>query len=56
MFALNAASGAILKDFVSGGACQAGAAISGGTVYWGSGYQAAIGLTPNDKLYALAPQ
>jgi polyvinyl alcohol dehydrogenase (cytochrome) len=56
MFALNAASGAILRDFVSGGACQAGAAISGGTVYWGSGYQAAIGLTPNDKLYALAPQ
>ena len=56
MFALNAASGAILRDFVSGGACQAGAAISGGTVYWGSGYQAAIGLTPNNKLFALAPQ
>lgn len=55
MFALNAASGAILRDFASGGACQAGAAISGGTVYWGSGYQAAFGLTPNDKLYALSP-
>lgn len=56
MFALNAASGAILRDFVSGGACQAGAAIANGTVYWGSGYQTAFGLTPNDKLYALAPQ
>jgi polyvinyl alcohol dehydrogenase (cytochrome) len=56
MFALSAASGAILRDFASGGACQAGAAISGGTVYWGSGYQTAFGLTPNDKLFALAPQ
>ena len=56
MFALNAQTGAILRDFVSGGACQAGAAISGGTVYWGSGYQTAFGLTPNNKLFALAPQ
>jgi polyvinyl alcohol dehydrogenase (cytochrome) len=56
MYALNAASGAILRDFVSGGACQAGAAISGGTAYWGSGYQTAFGLTPNNKLFALSPQ
>jgi len=56
MFALDARTGAILRDFVSGGACQAGAAISGGNVYWGSGYQAAFGLTPNNKLFALAPQ
>jgi polyvinyl alcohol dehydrogenase (cytochrome) len=56
MYAFNAANGAILKDFVSGGTCQAGAAISGGSVYWGSGYQTAFGLTPNNKLFALAPQ
>jgi polyvinyl alcohol dehydrogenase (cytochrome) len=56
MFALDARTGAILRDFASGGACQAGAAISGGNVYWGSGYQAAFGLTPNNKLFALAPQ
>jgi polyvinyl alcohol dehydrogenase (cytochrome) len=56
MYALNAADGAVLRDFTSGGACQSGAAIAQGTVYWGSGYQTAFGLTPNNKLYALAPQ
>jgi polyvinyl alcohol dehydrogenase (cytochrome) len=55
MFAMNAATGAILRDFTSGGACQAGASISGGTVYWGSGYTQ-FGLSGNDKLYALSPQ
>src|SRR5215208_4077248 len=56
MYALSAATGAVLKDFVSGGACAAGASIADGTVFWGSGYAAAFGLTPNDKLYALSPQ
>jgi polyvinyl alcohol dehydrogenase (cytochrome) len=38
MFALNAATGKILWKFVSGGSVMAGAVVSGGVVYWGSGY------------------
>ena len=57
MYALDAATGAILRDFVSGGSCAAGASISAGTVFWGSGYTA-LGPpgTPNNKLYALSPR
>lgn len=51
MYALDAASGAILWSFASGGSCLSGAAISNGTVFWGSGY-ANLGDTPNNKLYA----
>jgi polyvinyl alcohol dehydrogenase (cytochrome) len=52
MYAMNAANGAILWSFASGGSCLSGAAISDGMVYWGSGYSN-FGLgTPNDKLYA----
>ena len=50
MFAIDAATGAVRWSFDSGGSCNAGAAISGGTVYWGSGYRV-LG-TPNNKLYA----
>ena len=38
MYALNAATGAVLWEFASGGSCLSGAAISNGTVFWGSGY------------------
>ena len=38
MYALNAATGAVLWHFASGGSCLSGAAISNGTVFWGSGY------------------
>ena len=42
----------LLWEFPSGGSCLSGAAISNGTVYWGSGY-ANFGFgTPNNKLYA----
>jgi polyvinyl alcohol dehydrogenase (cytochrome) len=52
MYALNAATGDVLWSFASGGSCLSGAAISNGTVYWGSGYSN-FGLgTPNNKLYA----
>src|SRR5262245_44614426 len=37
MFAMHAVTGAILWSFDSGGPCHAGASISDGMVYWGSG-------------------
>ena len=52
MYALNGATGAILWTFQSGGSCLSGAAISNGTVYWGSGYSNFGFGTPNNKLYA----
>ena len=52
MYALNAATGAVLWSFASGGSCLSGAAISNGTVYWGSGYSNFGFGTPNNKLYA----
>ena len=40
-----------LWSFPSGGSCLSGAAISNGTVFWGSGYTN-LGGTPNNKLFA----
>ena len=52
MYALNGATGQVLWSFASGGSCLSGAAISGGMLFWGSGYSN-FGLgTPNNKLYA----
>ena len=50
MCALNAATGAILWSFASGGSCVSGAAVSDGMLFWGSGYSK-LG-TPNNKLFA----
>jgi len=50
MYALQAGTGSILWSFASGGACNAGAAISNGMVYWGSGYRTFF--TPNNKVFA----
>jgi len=52
MYALHAATGAVLWSFASGGSCLSGAAISNGEVYWGSGYGNFGFGTPNNKLYA----
>ena len=52
MYALNGATGAVLWEFASGGSCLSGAAISNGTVYWGSGYSNFGFGTPNNKVYA----
>jgi polyvinyl alcohol dehydrogenase (cytochrome) len=53
MYALNGATGAVLWEFASGGSCLSGAAISNGTVFWGSGYtNLGPPNTPNNKLYA----
>ena len=42
----------VLWQFASGGSCLSGAAISNGTVYWGSGYSNLGFGTPNNKVYA----
>ena len=52
MYALNAATGAELWRFASGGSCLSGAAISNGQVFWGSGYSNFGFGTPNNRLYA----
>ena len=52
MYALNGATGAVLWEFPSGGSCLSGAAISNGTIYWGSGYSNFGFGTPNNVLYA----
>ena len=52
MYALNAANGAVLWQFASGGSCLSGAAIAGGNLFWGSGYSNFGFGTPNNKLYA----
>ena len=52
MYALDAGTGEELWSFASGGSCLSGAAISEGTLFWGSGYSN-LGLgTANNKLYA----
>ena len=52
MYALNGSTGAVLWQFASGGSCLSGAAISNGTLYWGSGYSNFGFGTPNNKVYA----
>ncbi len=54
MFALNAATGAIAWSFAAGSSVIAGASVSGGMVFWGSGYAhlAIAGFTGNNQFYA----
>lgn len=49
MYALNAATGAVLWGFASGGSVVGGADIANGNVYWGSGNYTG---TNNNKIYA----
>jgi polyvinyl alcohol dehydrogenase (cytochrome) len=53
-FALNAATGAKLWSFASGGSSISSPAIVDGTVYWGTGYShlEVAGATPSNKFYA----
>jgi len=54
MFALDAGSGKTLWSYTSGGSVNAGPAIAGGKVIWGSGY-AHLGFGgANNKLYAFS--
>lgn len=52
MYLLNAANGAILWSFASGGSVAAGPAIVGGSVYWGSGYSKSGSGSASKRLYA----
>jgi len=54
MYAMNAATGAILWDFASGASCNGGATIVDGLVLWGTGYDAfaASGGNAAQALYA----
>lgn len=57
MFGLHAATGRILWRFAAGSSVNAGPAIVGDTVYWGSGYSHLTGVFPwtgNNKLYAFS--
>src|SRR5262249_15111620 len=56
IFALDAANGRTLLDFVSGASVNAGATIVNGIVYWGSGYAhlGIPGYTGNNKFYAFS--
>ena len=54
MYALDAATGEVLWSYASGGSCLSGAAISDGTLYWGSGYSNFGFGTPNNRLYAFS--
>ena len=52
MYALDAATGEVLWEFESGGSCLSGAAISNGSVYWGTGYSNFGFGTAKNRLYA----
>ena len=55
---MDASAGKVLWGFSSGGSVLSGAAVVGGSVYWGSGYDPASCIGPcaaNDKLYAFTP-
>jgi polyvinyl alcohol dehydrogenase (cytochrome) len=56
MLALDASNGNTLWSFAAGSSVNAGASISNGTVYWGSGYAhlPLPGFTGNNKFYAFS--
>ena len=55
MFALDAATGAILWQFAAGSSVNAGPAVVDGSVYWGSGYsRAGVEGSGNNRLYAFS--
>jgi polyvinyl alcohol dehydrogenase (cytochrome) len=56
MLALDARNGSTLWSFAAGSSVNAGASISNGTVFWGSGYAhlGIPGFTGNNKFYAFS--
>ncbi len=54
MYALDAATGAILWRFAAGSSVNSGPAVADGTVYWGSGYSRSAEGNGNDKVYAFS--
>ena len=56
MVAMDSATGDIRWKRDSGASCIGGAAISQGTVFWGTGYRAFAPLsTPGERLFAFTP-
>ena len=55
MFALDAATGAILWQFGAGSSVNSGPAVADGTVYWGSGYaRSGVEGSGNTRLFAFS--
>jgi polyvinyl alcohol dehydrogenase (cytochrome) len=55
MFALDAATGAILWQFGAGSSVNSGPAVVNGSVYWGSGYsRSGVEGSGNNRLYAFS--
>ncbi len=55
MFALDAATGAILWQYAAGSSVNSGPAVVDGTVYWGSGYsRSGVEGSGNTKLFAFS--
>jgi polyvinyl alcohol dehydrogenase (cytochrome) len=54
MFALDAATGAILWQFGAGSSVNSGPAVVNGTVYWGSGYARSAEGNGNNQLFAFS--
>ena len=55
MFALDAATGAILWQFGAGSSVNSGPAVVDGSVYWGSGYsRSGVEGSGNNRLYAFS--
>jgi len=55
MFALDAATGAILWQFSAGSSVNSGPAVVNGTVYWGSGYsRSGVEGSGNNQLFAFS--
>jgi len=54
MYALDAASGAILWRFAAGSSVNSGPAVVDGTVYWGAGYSRAAEGNGNKRFYAFS--
>jgi polyvinyl alcohol dehydrogenase (cytochrome) len=55
MFALDAATGAILWQFGAGSSVNSGPAVVNGSVYWGSGYvRAGVEGSGNNRLFAFS--
>ena len=54
MYALNAATGAVLWSYASGGSVIDAPSIVNGMLFWGSGYRrySGSGATGNNKVYA----
>ncbi|MEY2515334.1 MAG: hypothetical protein QOJ89_2692 [bacterium] len=56
MVAMDAATGQIKWKYASGASCLGGAAITNGTVYWGTGYRSFAPLTTaGEKLFSFTP-